>query len=168
MFHRICKTAVVVSCFLSLSVSAQTTPLAKREAGEPEAATGYSEKKAFVADDYMVVTANPYASWTGKNIIEKGGSAIDAAIAVQAMLTLTEPQSSGIGGGAFIMYWDNESKTLYTYDGRETAPAGVNPYWFMQNGKPMKWIEAVIGGKSVGVPGVMRALEYAHKRHGKA
>jgi gamma-glutamyltranspeptidase/glutathione hydrolase len=166
LFHRICKTALAISCFVSLSVSSQT-PLAKREAGEPEAATGYSEKKAFVADDYMVVSANPYASWTGKNIIEKGGSAIDAAIAVQAMLTLTEPQSSGIGGGAFILYWDNASKTLYTYDGRETAPAGVNPYWFMQNGKPMKWIEAVIGGKSVGVPGVMRALEYAHKRHGK-
>ena len=83
-----------------------------REVGEPEAATGYIEKKAFEAQEYMVVAANPYASWAGKNILEKGGSAIDAAVAVQAMLSLVEPQSSGIGGGAFILYWDNKNKVL--------------------------------------------------------
>ncbi|MCW8108157.1 gamma-glutamyltransferase [Alteromonas ponticola] len=133
---------------------------------EPEAATGYTQKKAFVAKDYMVVTANPYASWAGRNIIEKGGSAIDAAVAVQAMLTLVEPQSSGIGGGAFILYWDNKSQTLHTYDGRETAPANVNSHWFMNGTKPMKWIDAVVGGKSVGVPGVMKALEMAQNEFG--
>lgn len=152
-----------VGAILSFSVAAQGTP---REAGEPEAATGYVDKKAFVADDYMVVAANPYASWAGKNIIEKGGSAIDAAVAIQAMLTLVEPQSSGIGGGAFILYWDNENKVLHTYDGRETAPKAVNSFWFMDVNKPQKWIEAVVGGKSVGVPGAVRALEMAHKEFG--
>jgi gamma-glutamyltranspeptidase/glutathione hydrolase len=126
-----------------------------------------ASQKAFVAKEYMVVTANSYASWAGKRIIEKGGSAIDAAIAVQAMLTLTEPQSSGIGGGAFILYWDNENKKLYTYDGRETAPSNVNAFWFMQDNKPMPRLDAVVGGKSVGVPGVLRALEMAHDAHGQ-
>ncbi|NMH61128.1 gamma-glutamyltransferase [Alteromonas ponticola] len=134
---------------------------------EPEAATGYTEKQAFVAKEYMVVAANPYASWAGRNVIEKGGSAIDAAVAVQAMLTLVEPQSSGIGGGAFILYWDNKNKTLHTYDGREMAPANVNAYWFMQGKQPMEWIDAVAGGKSVGVPGVMKALEVAQRDFGK-
>ncbi len=136
------------------------------ERAEPEAATGFTEKKAFAAKEYMVVAANPYASWAGRNIIENGGSAIDAAVAVQAMLTLVEPQSSGIGGGAFILYWDNKNKVLHTYDGREKAPANVDAYWFMQGTKPMKWIDAVVGGKSVGVPGVMKALEQAQGEFG--
>lgn len=137
------------------------------ETGEPEAATGRTEKKAHVAKQYMVVAANPYASWAGKNVLEKGGSAMDAAVAVQAMLTLVEPQSSGIGGGAFILYWDNQNKQLYTFDGREMAPAGVNPYWFMDKNKPMTYLEALVGGKSVGVPGALRALETGHAQFGK-
>lgn len=138
-----------------------------REVGEPEAATGYIEKKAFEAQEYMVVAANPYASWAGKNILEKGGSAIDAAVAVQAMLSLVEPQSSGIGGGAFILYWDNKNKVLHTFDGRETAPTSVNSHWFMKGNSPMRWIDAVVGGKSVGVPGAVKALEMAQNEFGK-
>lgn len=126
----------------------------------------HANQNAFVAKEYMIVTANSYASWAGKNIIENNGNAIDAAVAVQAMLTLTEPQSSGIGGGAFILYWDNKAKKLYTYDGRETAPSGVNAFWFMQDNQPIARLDVVIGGKSVGVPGVLRALEMAHKAHG--
>jgi gamma-glutamyltranspeptidase/glutathione hydrolase len=137
-----------------------------REVGEPEAATGYVEKKAFEAEEYMVVAANPYASWAGKNVIEKGGSAIDAAIAIQSMLTLVEPQSSGIGGGAFILYWDNKNKVLHTFDGRESAPKAVNSHWFIKSNKPMRWIDAVVGGKSVGVPGAVKALELAHAEFG--
>ena len=137
-----------------------------REVGEPEAATGYVEKRAFEADEYMVVAANPYASWAGKNVIEKGGSAIDAAIAIQSMLTLVEPQSSGIGGGAFILYWDNKNKVLHTFDGRESAPKAVNSHWFIKSNKPMRWIDAVVGGKSVGVPGAVKALELAHAEFG--
>lgn len=140
----------------------------KREDREPEAATGYIDKKAFSADKYMVVAANPFASWAGKNVLKKGGSAIDAAIAVQAMLSLVEPQSSGIGGGAFILYWDNKAKKLHTFDGRETAPKDVNSYLFMQkNGTPMKWRDAVVGGRAVGVPGVLKALDMAHQEFGK-
>lgn len=153
----------VLSCCLSFSAIAKQD---KREDREPEAATGYNQKKAHVANDYMVVAANPYASWAGKNILKEGGSAIDAAIAVQAMLTLVEPQSSGIGGGNFILYWDNTAKKLYTFDGRETAPSKANAYLFVENGKPIKWRDAVLGGRAVGVPGALKALEMVHKEFG--
>jgi len=161
----------LTASFLSFTLLACASPFAAfskepREVGEPEAATGYSEKKAFEAKEYMVVAANPYASWAGKQIIEKGGSAIDAAVAVQSMLSLVEPQSSGIGGGAFILYWDNVNKVLHTFDGREMAPAAVNAHWFIEGNKPMRWIDAVVGGKSVGVPGAIAALEQAHSEFG--
>lgn len=159
--------ASIVSLALSSCFAFNVNAKQAREVGEPEAATGYNEKKAFEAKEYMVVAANPYASWAGKNVIEKGGSAIDAAVAVQAMLSLVEPQSSGIGGGAFILYWDNKNKVLHTFDGRETAPASVNAHWFMQGNKPMRWIDAVVGGKSVGVPGAVKALEMAQSEFGK-
>jgi gamma-glutamyltranspeptidase/glutathione hydrolase len=133
---------------------------------EPEAATGIAKKRVAIAEEFMVSAANPYAANAGKRIIEKGGSAIDAAIAVQAMLTLVEPQSSGIGGGGFIMYWDNTAKQLYTFDGRETAPQNINSQVFFKDGKAMSWREAVVGGKSVGVPGILKALEDAHARFG--
>ncbi|MBF7072768.1 gamma-glutamyltransferase [Glaciecola sp. MH2013] len=159
---RTLLAATAISLALSSFSYAQV-----REDREPEADTGKTEKQAFVSKDYMVVTANPYASWAGKNIIEKGGSAIDAAVAIQAMLTLVEPQSSGIGGGAFILYWDNENKKLHTFDGRETAPQSATPYIFIEDGKPMRWLDAVVGGKAVGVPGVLKALEMAHKEFGE-
>lgn len=159
--------ASILSLALSACFTFSSNAKQPREVGEPEAATGYTNKKAFEAKDYMVVAANPYASWTGKNILEKGGSAIDAAVAVQAMLSLVEPQSSGIGGGAFILYWDNKNKVLHTYDGRETAPAAVNAHWFIKGNKPMRWIDAVVGGKSVGVPGAVKALEMAQGEFGK-
>ena len=158
-----CVLLVAFFCVLVSPAQAQ-----KREDREPEAATGRTEKQAFSSKNFMVVAANPYASWAGKNILAKGGSAIDAAIAVQAMLTLVEPQSSGLGGGAFILYWDNQAKKLHTFDGREMAPKGVSPDIFMQGkDKPMPWIDAVVGGKSVGVPGVLKALSTAHKEFGK-
>lgn len=90
-----------LATLLSLAVQGKQT----REDREPEAATGLQQKSAFRSKEFMVVAANPYASWAGKNVLAKGGSAIDAAVAVQAMLTLVEPQSSGIGGGGFILYW---------------------------------------------------------------
>lgn len=154
---------LTITCLISHSWADQT----KREDREPEAATGIYQKKAFVAEKYMVAAAHPYAAWAGKNILRKGGSAIDAAIAVQAMLTLVEPQSSGIGGGNFILYWDNKAKKLHTFDGRETAPEEVNSYLFMKEGKPMKWRDAVVGGRAVGTPGALAALDMAHKEFGK-
>ena len=139
----------------------------QREDREPEAATGRNQKNAYSAKEFMVVAANPFASWAGKNILAKGGSAIDAAVAVQAMLTLVEPQSSGIGGGAFILYWDNKAKKLITIDGRETAPEAARPDLFMQGKEPMASRDAVVGGTSIDVPGVLKALDMAHKEYGK-
>ncbi|WP_340680062.1 gamma-glutamyltransferase [Paraglaciecola sp.] len=160
---RFCLFVSCLAFCLALPVIAQ-----QREDREPEAATGRSKKQAFTAKSYMVVAANPFASWAGKNILAKGGSAIDAAVAVQAMLTLVEPQSSGIGGGAFILYWDNKAKKLFTIDGRETAPKAVSPDLFMlDKNTPMAWRDAVVGGKSIGVPGVLKALDMVHKEQGK-
>lgn len=134
----------------------------------PESATGRRDIELVRTSTTMVVTANPHATRAGVEILEAGGNAIDAAIAVQAMLTLVEPQSSGIGGGAFLLYWDAKERKLEAYDGRETAPAGVSPELFLHDdGTKYNFVEAVVGGRSVGVPGVLRALEKAHLNHGK-
>lgn len=162
---------LLFSSALTLSAcSDATNDQAKRDKREPEAATGVIAKQAVVSTDYMVAAATPQAAAAGREILAQGGSAIDAAVAVQAMLTLTEPQSSGIGGGAFILYWDNQTKQLYTIDAREKAPASAGPDLFLDsNGKPPEnfW-DAVIGGRSVGTPGVLKGLELAHQRWGKA
>ena len=107
----------------------------------------------------MISAANAYAAEAGREILRAGGSAIDAAIATQLVLNLVEPQSSGIGGGAFILYWDAARKELKAYDGRETAPASATPDRFLIDGKPMPFADAVRSGLSVGVPGVVRVLE---------
>lgn len=118
------------------------------------------------AKRHMAAAANPLATAAGQEMLRRGGSAIDAAIAMQAVLTLVEPQSSGIGGGAFIMYWDG--KRVQAFDGRETAPGDADSRTFLKpDGTPMAFTDAQIGGRSVGVPGVLRALEMAHKQHGK-
>nr|WP_314533435.1 gamma-glutamyltransferase [uncultured Pseudomonas sp.] len=132
----------------------------------PELGSGYrTDLTTQHAERHMAAAANPLAAEAGREMLRKGGSAIDAAIAMQAVLTLVEPQSSGIGGGAFIMLWDG--KTVHAYDGRETAPAGATERLFLKaDGKPMTFPEAQIGGRSVGTPGVLRALEMAHKKTG--
>lgn len=120
-----------------------------------------------VGKTHMVSSAHPLASAAGNAILDAGGTAMDAAVAVQFMLNLVEPESSGIGGGAFLLYWDNNQEKLLTYDGREKAPAAATPeYFFGDNGEPMKWSQAVPGGLSVGVPGTLMLLETAHKAHG--
>jgi gamma-glutamyltranspeptidase/glutathione hydrolase len=133
----------------------------------PEVASGYRSGMTTVyAQRHMAAAANPLASEAGRQILRQGGSAIDAAIAMQAVLTLVEPQATGIGGGAFIMYWDG--KRVQAYDGRETAPAGATENLFMRpDGHPMDFAEGQIGGRSVGTPGVLRALELAHRQHGR-
>jgi gamma-glutamyltranspeptidase/glutathione hydrolase len=130
-------------------------------------ASGYrTDLQTRHADKHMAAAANPLAAEAGREMLRRGGSAIDAAIAMQAVLTLVEPQSSGIGGGAFIVLWDG--KAVRTYDGRETAPAGASEKLFLQaDGKPMPFTAAQIGGRSVGTPGVLRALELAHRKHGR-
>jgi len=132
----------------------------------PELGSGYrTDLTTRHAERHMAAAANPLAAQAGREMLRQGGSAIDAAIAMQAVLTLVEPQSSGIGGGAFIMLWDGQ--TVHAYDGRETAPAGATGQLFLNaDGKPMAFPEAQIGGRSVGTPGVLRALEMAHKKTG--
>jgi len=116
----------------------------------------------------MVSAAHPLAAEAGYAVLKRGGSAIDAAVAVQAVLGLVEPQSSGIGGGAFLLYWSAREGTLTSYDGREAAPAAARPGRFLDaRGKPLDFFDAVVGGRSVGVPGVLRMLELAHREHGR-
>ena len=132
----------------------------------PEIATAYADKPGWAARKYMVAAANPLAVDAGYQILKKGGSAIDAAIATQLVLTLVEPQSSGIGGGAFLMYYDG--KQVQAFDGRETAPAAATERLFQHpDGTPLSRSAGVVGGRSVGAPGVLRMLEMAHKQHGK-
>ncbi|CAG9165512.1 Glutathione hydrolase proenzyme [Cupriavidus laharis] len=133
----------------------------------PEIASGYrTDMSTVYAERYMAAAAHPLATEAGRDVLRQGGSAIDAAIAMQAVLSLVEPQASGIGGGAFILYWDG--KRVQAFDGRETAPAGATENLFLRpDGKPMEFSEAQIGGRSVGTPGVLRALEMAHREHGK-
>ena len=116
---------------------------------------------------YFIAAANPYAVEAGEAILKRGGSAVDAAIATQAVLGLVEPQSSGLGGGAFMLHYDPSTGFLETYDGRETAPASATPDRFLkEDGAPMGFYDAVAGGLSVGVPGMVRMLELAHEEHG--
>jgi gamma-glutamyltranspeptidase/glutathione hydrolase len=133
----------------------------------PEAATGYEAKPALVAKRFAIVTANPLASDAGYEILKRGGSAVDAAIAAQLVLNLVEPQSSGIGGGGFLLHYDAHARRTAAYDGRETAPAGATPRLFLDAaGKPIPFGAAVGSGRSVGVPGLVAMLELAHRRHG--
>jgi gamma-glutamyltranspeptidase/glutathione hydrolase len=143
------------------NASAPTLPTA------PENASGYrTDLQTRHASSHMAAAANPLAAEAGREMLRRGGSAIDAAIAMQAVLTLVEPQSSGIGGGALIVLWDGQS--VRAYDGRETAPAGATEKLFLQaDGQPMPFTQAQIGGRSVGTPGVLRALELAHRKHGR-
>ena len=115
----------------------------------------------------MVAAAHPLATEAGVEMLEAGGSAIDAAIAIQAVLTLVEPQSSGIGGGAFLLHYASSSASVQAYDGRETAPSAIKPDHFLtESGTPMDFLDAVPGGQSVGVPGTLRMLELAQEEHG--
>ncbi|WP_145003069.1 gamma-glutamyltransferase family protein [Pseudomonas oryzihabitans] len=159
--------SLLSSLLLSLTLSGCASSPKATLPQAPEAASGY--RAGLVASEArraMAAAANPLAAEAGREILLQGGSAIDAAIAMQAVLTLVEPQSSGIGGGAFLLYWDG--RRVQAYDGRETAPAGATERLFLHaDGTPMAFEEARIGGRSVGVPGVLRALELAHRDHGK-
>ncbi|WP_084174787.1 gamma-glutamyltransferase [Afifella pfennigii] len=157
--------ALVVCLGLALPVAAQEL---RRPA--PEAATplGSTPAAPVRAEDWMVVAAHPLAAETGADILRQGGSAIDAMVAVQLVLGLVEPQSSGLGGGAFLLYWDAAENKLTSLDGRETAPSAATPELFLdEDGEPLGFFDAVIGGRSVGVPGTPRLLEEAHRRWGR-
>lgn len=152
--------------------AAVAAPTAKPVAGSadtlrplPESGGPGTTQHGVWASRHLVATGHPLASQAARDILRAGGSAVDAAIAAQMVLTLVEPHASGIGGGLFLMTFDGQR--VRAFDGRETAPAAATPELFMRNGKPMSFRDGVVGGRSVGVPGVLRALELAHRQHGR-
>ena len=152
------------SCALVIALAA-TAALAQPA---PEGASGWTDKPLVAARRFMVVAAHPLASEAGHAILARGGSAVDAAIAVQLVLGLVEPQSSGLGGGAFMLVHDARARRLRAYDGRETAPAAATPRRFLDiDGRPMAFVDAAVGGLAVGVPGVPALLEQVHRHHGR-
>ena len=159
---------LAIACVLSACAGTANAPAAVRNAAEaqPEGASGYSEKPGWASSRFSVAAANPLATDAGFQILKAGGSAVDAAIAVQMVLALVEPQSSGIAGGAFLMHFNG--KDVEAFDGRETAPAAATDKLFIgSDGKPMAFYDAVVGGRSVGAPGAVRMLEMAHHQYGK-
>ncbi|WP_425468713.1 gamma-glutamyltransferase [Pigmentiphaga aceris] len=160
------KRALLVAT-LSLTLwGCTSTPQQSALPVQPEGASGYTPKPGWATQRFAVAAANPLATEAGYRVLKAGGSAVDAAIAVQMVLALVEPQSSGIGGGAFLLHYDGQH--VSAFDGRETAPVAVDPQLFLgPDGKPIPFKEAVIGGRSVGVPGAVAMLEVAHREHGK-
>ncbi|MFO1225799.1 gamma-glutamyltransferase [Roseateles sp.] len=141
------------------------TVWASAQPQNPEPASGYATKAATSFKRQAVSAAHPLAAEAGLRILRAGGNAVDAAVAVQMVLGLVEPQSSGIGGGAFLLHFDG--RQVQTYDGRETAPAAATPELFLRDGRPMPMREAVQSGLSAGVPGAIAMLALAHERQGQ-
>jgi gamma-glutamyltranspeptidase/glutathione hydrolase len=162
MTRKLLTIAATLALLLALGAPAL------RAFEQPEGGSGLAPKPLVKAKHHMVVAANPLAAEAGLAILRKGGSAVDAGIATQMVLNLVEPQSSGVGGGAFILYWDAATKQLESIDGRETAPSAATPELFLdKDGKPLARDAAMASGLSVGVPGVLAALKLAHDKYGK-
>ncbi|WP_413697769.1 gamma-glutamyltransferase [Pseudovibrio sp. SPO723] len=160
--------ALSVATALGFTATSGLNAQQAADAVAPEAASGTTEKPLVRADEFMVAAANPYAVQAGYDVLAAGGNAIDAMVAVQLVLGLVEPQSSGIGGGGFLVYFDGENKRLTTFDGRETAPRAATPQLFQtEEGEPLRFYDAVVGGRSVGTPGTVRLLFDSHQQYGK-
>ncbi len=143
-----------------------TPPQPALPAGQPELTTPVSVKPGWRFERQAIVAAHPLAAEAGARMLRAGGSALDAAIAAQMVLGLVEPQSSGIGGGAFLILWDG--RDVEAWDGRETAPAAADERLFLDAaGQPLAFEAALVGGRAVGVPGVLRMLEAAHRGQGR-
>ena len=160
------RQCIVFLFTLNLALPANAQDIADSVA--PEMATGVTEQRLVKASKHMVVAANPHASEAGLSILKQGGNAIDAMVAVQLVLGLVEPQSSGLGGGAFLVYFNADEEQLTTYDGRETAPLAATSDMFLdKDGQPIKFYDAVVGGRSVGTPGTVKLLYDVHRKLGK-
>lgn len=134
----------------------------------PETSVAQQPSQLVQGKQWMIASANHYASEAGAAMLRRGGNAIDAMVATQLVLGLVEPQSSGIGGGGFLVYWDNDNHQMTTFDGRETAPFAVTPRLFQdKNGQPLAFYDAVVGGRSVGTPGTIKLLWNSHHQYGK-
>ena len=161
--HHLGLTAIAT---LAISACAPTGNTPAPGALQPEAASGFAPKAAQTFQQWAVAAANPLATQAGFDVLASGGNAVDAAVATQMVLSLVEPQSSGLGGGAFLLHFDGSR--VQAFDGRETAPAKASESLFLDDsGKPMAFFDAVVGGRSVGVPGVLSMLEQVHTAHGK-
>jgi gamma-glutamyltranspeptidase/glutathione hydrolase len=164
MLQRVSMCVAVLVLLAACTLPINTAPL------QPEIATGFTRKADVVTQKFAVAAANPLATQAGFDVLKAGGSSVDAAIAVQMVLGLVEPQSSGIGGGAFLLHstGDEGANKVQAFDGRETAPAAATEDMLLNaEGKPLAFHSAVVGGRSVGTPGVLRMLAQAHAQHGK-
>lgn len=161
MIDRLRRSAWLAAAFLAACASAPERP------SQPEPSSTFRAGiQTVTAQRHMAASANPLATQAGLDTLRAGGSAVDAAIAIQLVLALVEPQSSGLGGGAFLLHWNG--KQVVAFDGRETAPLAADERLFLTaDGKPMAFYEAVVGGRSVGTPGAVRLLETAHRRYGR-
>jgi gamma-glutamyltranspeptidase/glutathione hydrolase len=165
-FRHVLHLSVLALASLLAACANRPVSLSYTPPDQPEGSSGYTEKPGWTTQHYAVAAANPLATDAGAQVLKAGGSAVDAAIAVQMVLTLVEPQSSGIGGGAFLLHYDG--KVVDTFDGRETAPATADEKLFLKaDGKPMAFHDGVVGGRSVGTPGTVQMLAQAHQQHGK-
>lgn len=166
-----CWRALALVAWLVVGCATPATDPESLAVGRPLQPEAASTQQALAraplqAERHAVAAANPLATEAGLQVLRQGGSAVDAAVAVQMVLTLVEPQSSGIGGGAFLLYFDG--RRVEAFDGRETAPAAADEALFLQaDGQPMPFQSAVVGGRAVGVPGTVRLLETAHRQHGR-
>ncbi|QYX55677.1 gamma-glutamyltransferase [Roseovarius sp. SCSIO 43702] len=177
MLHKLLFPLVFAGIPLGLDAQqaadavAPEAPGAGVAATSPEVAaaqTAKAEGRPVRAERWMIVAAHPLAVESGARVLREGGTAADAMVAVQAVLGLVEPQSSGLGGGAFLVWWDAEGERLTTLDGRETAPVAARPELFLdENGQPLEFFDAVVGGLSVGTPATPALMEAAHGRWGK-
>ena len=160
------RLAALAAAALMAACASPPSDFHYRVPERPEGASGSVDKPGWHTGRFAVAAANPLATDAGYQILKAGGTALDAAIAVQMVLTLVEPQSSGIGGGAFLLHHDGRS--VQAFDGRETAPADADEQLFIgADGKPLAFQAAVVGGRSVGTPGTVRMLEAAHRQHGR-
>lgn len=158
---------IICLCALLIVLPVQGVSAQVGKPANPEPATPVMQGSSATGSRFMVVTAHPEATRAGYEVLKGGGSAADAAVAVQLVLGLVEPQSSGLGGGGFALYYDAATNQVHSYDGRETAPSTAGKYLFTnENGDPMKFYDAAVGGRAVGVPGTLRLLEMMHKQFG--
>jgi len=162
--------AALVAALVAAPLGGLPGMAAAQTPASPEAATPATDfsRTAVRSSKFMAVTAHPLATAAALAVLRDGGAAMDAAVAAQMVLGLVEPQSSGLGGGGFLLHYDARKNQVTAWDGRETAPADIDEFLFVDDaGKPLEFFRAAVGGRSVGVPGLLRMLEAAHARHGQ-
>ena len=166
--ERLLVLAVIILSYTQTLYAQQASDQYAPELGLSTKYDGLSEQTELIAQEFMVATAHPLATQAAYDVLEAGGNAIDAMVTTQAVLGLVEPQSSGLGGGAFLVFYDAAKNKIRTFDGRETAPIAAHAELFIdKNDKPMAFFDAVVGGLSVGTPGTTKLLADTHSQLGR-